>query len=112
MLEERGHHDAAVRVRADAHGRRLNMVVSLIMISRNSPATDQEQTILDRALRVLDDTFDGILVLKDDVIAAAPDEPCQVAPDRGDTNVHLQQTRALEPHPLPRGAFHTWPGVR
>jgi hypothetical protein len=65
LFEERGHHEAAVRVRADAHGRRLNMVVSLITISRNNPPTDQEQTILDRALRVLDDTFDGVPVLKD-----------------------------------------------
>lgn len=84
LLEEQGHHDAAVRVRADAHGRRLAMVVSLITISRNNPPTDQEQTILDRALRVLDDTFDGIPVLKDllDVITAAPDELRQdVRPD-------------------------------
>ncbi|CAN7552388.1 ATP/GTP-binding protein [Pseudarthrobacter oxydans] len=97
-LEEQGHHDAAVRVRADAHGRRLNMVVSLITISRNSPPTDQEQTILDRALRVLDDTFDGIPVLKDllDVITAAPAELRQVALDRGDMTVYLRETRALE----------------
>jgi hypothetical protein len=56
LLEDHGHHEAATRVRADAHGRRLNMVVSLITISRNNPPTDQEQTILDRALRVLDDS--------------------------------------------------------
>jgi hypothetical protein len=98
LLEERGHHEAAVRVRADAHGRRLNMVVSLITISRNNPPTDQEQTILDRALRVLDDRFDGVPVLKDllDVITAAPDELRQVALDRGNMAVYLQETRALE----------------
>ena len=60
LLEAAGHHTAAVRVRADAHGRRLNMVVSLITISRNNPPTDQEQTILDRALRILDDTFEAV----------------------------------------------------
>ena len=60
LLEDSGHHEDAARVRADAHGRRLTMVVSLITISRNNPPTDQEQTILDRALRVLDDRFDEI----------------------------------------------------
>lgn len=98
LLEAHGHFEAATRVRSDAHGRRLNMVVSLITISRNNPPTDQEQTILDRALRVLDDRFDGIPVLKDllDVIVSAPDELRQVALDRGDLKVYLQETRALE----------------
>ncbi|MDQ0823347.1 hypothetical protein QFZ69_004226 [Arthrobacter sp. V1I7] len=74
------------------------MVVSLITISRNNPPIDQEQTILDRALRVLDESFDGVPVLKDllDVITAAPDELRQVALDRGDMTVYLQETRALE----------------
>lgn len=98
LLEDSGHHADAARVRADAHARRLTMVVSLITISRNNPPTDQEQTILDRALRVLDDRFDGVPVLKDllDVIVSAPDELRQVALDRGDMNVYLQETRALE----------------
>lgn len=98
ILEDNGHHEDAARVRADAHGRRLTMVVSLITISRNSPPTDQEQTILDRALRILDERFDGVPVLKDllDVIVSAPDELRQVALDRGDMNIYLQETRALE----------------
>jgi hypothetical protein len=98
LLEAHGHHEVATRVRADAHGRRLNMVVSLITISRNNPPPDQEQTILDRALRVLDDRFDGVPVLNDllDVIVSAPDELRQVALDRGDMAVYLQETRALE----------------
>ncbi len=40
LLEDQGRDDAAVRARADAHGRRLNMVVALITISRNMPPTD------------------------------------------------------------------------
>ncbi|MDR6438526.1 hypothetical protein J2790_003691 [Paenarthrobacter nicotinovorans] len=62
----------------------------MITISRNNPPTDQEQTIRDRALRVLDDLFDGIPVLKDllDVIVSAPNELRQVAWDRGVMNIY------------------------
>ena len=90
--------EARARVLADAHGRRLTMVVSLITISRNSPPTDQEQTILDRALRVLDDRHHGVPVLADllQVVRDAPDELRQVALDRGDIAVYQRETRALE----------------
>jgi hypothetical protein len=98
LLEDAGHKDAAVRVRADAHGRRLNMVVALITISRNQPPTDQEQTILDRALRWLDEHFEGIPVLGDllKVIQDGPDELQQVALNRGDWALYQQETKALE----------------
>ena len=98
QLENAGHHEAAAGVRADAHGRRLNMVIALITISRNAPPTDQEQTILDRALRFLDEHFETVPVLGDllNVIRSGPDELRQVALDRGDWNVYLAETRALE----------------
>ncbi|SDI84127.1 AAA-like domain-containing protein [Arthrobacter subterraneus] len=98
LLEDEGHEDAAVRVRADAHGRRLNMVVALITISRNQPPTDQEQTIIDRALRWLDEHFEGIPVLGDllKVIQDGPDELQQVALNRGDWKLYQQETKALE----------------
>ena len=98
LLEDHGYLEDAARVRADAHGRRLAMVVSLISISRNSPPSDQEQTILDRALRILDDRFEGVPVLKDllEVIVSAPEELRQVALDRGDLAVYQRETRALE----------------
>ena len=98
ILEQHGHAEAAGRVRADAHGRRLNMVIALITISRNQPPTDQEQTILDRALRWLDQNFSGIPVLGDllQVIQAGPEELQQVALNRGDWSLYQQETRALE----------------
>lgn len=98
LLEDKGQPEAAARVRADAHGRRLNMVVALITISRNQPPTDQEQTILDRALRWLDEHFDGIPVLGDllKVIQDGPDELQQVALNRGDWKLYQQETKALE----------------
>jgi hypothetical protein len=98
LLEESGHPEDAARVRADAHARRLHMVTALITISRAQPPTDQEQSLLDRALRWLDDHFEGIPVLADllEVIRQAPDELRQVALDRGDMKIYLQETRALE----------------
>jgi hypothetical protein len=71
---------------ADARGRRHTMVAALITILRSAPPTDREETILDRAVRVLDERHHGIPVLQDliTVIEAAPDEVRQVAMDRGD----------------------------
>ncbi|WP_440915795.1 helicase HerA domain-containing protein [Crystallibacter degradans] len=90
--------DARARVLADAHARRLNMVIALITISRNQPPTDQEQTILDRALRWLDEHFDGVPVLADllHVIQQGPDELQQVALNRGDWDLYQAETRGLE----------------
>ncbi|MFC9335257.1 ATP/GTP-binding protein [Arthrobacter sp. NPDC057009] len=89
---------ARAALMADAHGRRLNMAVALITISRNTTPTDQEQTILDRALRLLDDRLKGVPVLADllEVIREAPDSVRQASLDRGDMNVYLRETRALE----------------
>ena len=50
---------------ADARGRRHTMVCALITILRNAPPTDREETILDRAVRVLDERHGGIPVLQD-----------------------------------------------
>jgi hypothetical protein len=74
------------------------MAVALITISRNTAPTDQEQTILDRALRLLDDRVKGVPVLADllEVIREAPDSVRQASLDRGDMNVYLRETRALE----------------
>ncbi len=71
---------------ADAHGRRHSMVAALITILRSVPPTDREETILDRALRVLDDRHEGVPVLADlvQLLEDGPDDVRQVARDRGD----------------------------
>jgi hypothetical protein len=82
---------------ADARGRRHTMVCTLITILRNAPPTDREETILDRAVRVLDERHRGIPVLQDliSVIEDAPDEVRQVAMDRGDMTRYMDITENL-----------------
>lgn len=82
---------------ADARGRRHTMVCALITILRNAPPTDREETILDRAVRVLDERHRGIPVLQDliGVIEDAPDEVRQVAMDRGDITRYMDITENL-----------------
>ena len=82
---------------ADARGRRHTMVCALITILRNAPPTDREETILDRAMRVLDERHRGIPVLQDliGVIEDAPDEVRQVAMDRGEITRYMDITENL-----------------
>jgi len=82
---------------ADARGRRHTMVCALITILRSAPPTDREETILDRAVRVLDERHDGIPILADliRVIEDAPDEVRQVAMDRGDLDRYQDITENL-----------------
>lgn len=88
----------ASQVLADAHGRRHTMIAALLTILRSEPPTDREETILDRALKWLDEHHDGIPVLSDllAVIQAAPDELRQVALDRGDLDRYRAITENLE----------------
>lgn len=84
---------------ADIHARRLNMVSALVTILRSDPPTDREETIVDTALRVLDDRHDdGVPVLADllQVIRDAPDAVRAVALDRGDLSRYQDITEALE----------------
>ncbi|MCW2751643.1 MAG: hypothetical protein JWR83_2753 [Aeromicrobium sp.] len=86
------------QVLADAHGRRLTMVGALITILRAEPPTDREETIIDRALKILDTNHVGIPVLGDllKVIQDAPDELRHVALDRGDISRYRDITEELE----------------
>lgn len=90
-----GHHSLAAEVFADAHGRRNTIVAALLTIMRGAPPTDREETILDRALKVLDDRHDtrpgpsgqrAVPVLGDllKVVQDGPPEVRAVALDRGD----------------------------
>lgn len=86
------------QVLADAHGRRHTMVSALLTILRKEPPTDREESIIDRALKVLDETHAGVPVLGDllRVIQSAPAEVRAVALDRGDDTRYRAITEDLE----------------
>ncbi|WP_239063160.1 LAGLIDADG family homing endonuclease [Streptomyces sp. SID13031] len=85
-------------IQADAHGRRSTMVSALISIMRSAPPTDREETILDEALKVLDERHEGTPVLRDllQVVQEAPDRVRDVALDRGSMDRYRQITEGLE----------------
>lgn len=97
-LREAGHEKQAQEVEADAHARRLTMVAALLTILRKQPPTDVEESILDQALRVLDQRSDHAPVLADllHVVQEGPPSVRDVAVDRGDFTEYQRITRALE----------------
>ncbi|MGW1807157.1 ATP/GTP-binding protein [Streptomyces sp. NPDC002078] len=50
---------------AQGRGRRLNMVTALVTILRGVPVVDQERTVLNTALRLLEERHDGVPTLPD-----------------------------------------------
>ena len=97
-LRTAGFEKQAQEVLADAHGRRHTMVSALITIMRSAPPTDREETIIDRALKVLDVQHQGIPVLGDllRVIQEGPQEVRAVALDRGNDLRYKEITENLE----------------
>ena len=97
-LRKAGKEKERAQVLADAHGRRHTMVSALLTILRKEPPTDREESIIDRALRVLDEHHDGVPVLGDllRVIQDAPQEVRDVALDRGDDTRYKAITENLE----------------
>lgn len=97
-LRAAGHEKEAAQVIADAHGRRHTIVSALLTILRSAPPTDREETILDRALKWLDENHTGIPVLGDllKVIQSGPLEVRAVALDRGDDARYKAITEGLE----------------
>lgn len=97
-LRAAGFAKEAAQVVADAHGRRHTMVSALLTIMRQAPPTDREETILDRALKVLDERHAGVPVLGDllKVIQEGPAEVRAVALDRGDRTRYETITEDLE----------------
>src|SRR5690606_3526251 len=97
-LRAAGYDRQAAPVLADAHGRRHTMVSALLTILRSAPPTDREETIIDRALKVLDERHEGVPVLGDllRVIQEGPEEVRAVALDRGSDERYKQITEGLE----------------
>lgn len=89
--------DARRQLLADASARRHAMVAALITIVRQGRLSDREETILDRAIAVLDERNTSP-VLGDllQVIRDAPDAVRQVAIDRGDMSRYQDITEGLE----------------
>ena len=98
QLKAAGFPEEAKQVLADAHGRRHTMVSALLTILRAAPPTDREETIIDRALKHLDEHHEGVPVLGDllRVIQEGPPEVRAVALDRGDDVRYKQITEDLE----------------
>ena len=73
------------------------MVCALIKILRNEAPNDREETMLDRALQVLDERHPGIPVLRDlvQVLEDGPDAVREVALDRG----NVERYRDLDREP-------------
>lgn len=97
-LLEAGHPEEAKQVMADAHGRRHTMVSALLTILRQQPPTDREETIIDRALKWLDENHSGVPVLGDllEVVQRPPEEVRAVALDRGNMDRYKEITEDLE----------------
>jgi hypothetical protein len=77
------------------------MVSALLTILRSSPPTDREETILDRALKVLDERFtpQGKVPVLGDLLAIIHEGPAQVravALDRGNAERYRVITEELE----------------
>jgi hypothetical protein len=90
--------NARAAVLGDAHARRATMVSALLTIARRRSPDDREESIVDRAIRVLDDKHPGVPVLPDllQVIREAPQEVRDVAIDRGDIGRYRAITENLE----------------
>ena len=97
-LREAGYEKESAQVLADAHGRRHTMVSALLTILRAAPPSDREETIIDRALKYLDEHHEGVPVLGDllRVIQQGPPEVRAVALDRGNDERYQAITENLE----------------
>jgi hypothetical protein len=85
---------------ADAHARRLASLCGLLSILRAAPVGDREETVLDRALHVLDDHHRNAAppVLSDllELIRAGHPDVRAVALDRGSIDRYRDLTEPLE----------------
>lgn len=92
-----GHTEELRALLASAHERKKTLVCSLIHIIRRSAPTDREETIIDEAIRILEETVEQP-VLSDllNVIREAPERVRLVSLDRGDLERYREITEPLE----------------
>jgi hypothetical protein len=84
---------------SDARQRRANTVSGLITILRAGvPPSDREESVIGRALEILDDRHTGVPVLHDllQVVKDAPEDVRAAALDRGDIAKYRDLTEGLE----------------
>lgn len=87
----------ADEVKADSLSRRASMITLLVGISRGGPLSDQETTLVERGVAVLDDKHQGIPVLSDllQVIVDGPQEMREIALDDGDDKLYAETVKPL-----------------
>ncbi|MDY6213649.1 MAG: ATP/GTP-binding protein [Schaalia hyovaginalis] len=97
LLRDAGATEEADALEAEAHERKKTLVASLVHIIRRSAPSDREETILDEAIRVLEERG-GQPVLADvlNVVREGPAPLRRAALDRGDDAHYREVTEALE----------------
>lgn len=103
-LREAGFEKEASQVLADAHGRRHTMVSALLTILRSTPPTDREETIIDRALKHLDEHHHGVPVLGD-LLRVIQDGPRRCAPSLSTAATMLATRRSRRTWKPPSSAW-------
>lgn len=97
LLRDAGAGEAADALEAEAHERKKTLVASLIHIIRRSAPSDREETILDEAIRIVEErSTTPRLADVLDVVREGPGPLRRAALDRGDEMHYREVTEALE----------------
>lgn len=98
MLRAAGHVREAQEVTEAAHERKKQLVCSLIQIIRRQAPSDREETIVDAAIRVLEETQAGTPTLVDvlRVVQEGPEPLHAAALDKGKPGEYERLTNDLE----------------
>ncbi|KRE61779.1 hypothetical protein ASG92_20550 [Arthrobacter sp. Soil736] len=85
-------------VLTEAHYHRKSLLMALLTVARGSSISEEETIVLDKALRILFDRFDGVPLVKDlaQVIAERPEAIRNAVLDRGDDERYADSTDALQ----------------
>lgn len=89
--------DLRKEVLAEAHYHRKSLLTALLTVGRGTTITEEETIVLDKALRILFDKFDGVPLVKDlsQVIADRPEAIRNAVLDRGDDGRYADSTDSL-----------------